>query len=60
MAGTYSFGVDGWMPDITKFPPVLSSGDYMVEGKLFDGDRLAQGGRIYANALNKVGGRMGL
>lgn len=59
-AGTYNLGKGGWFPEMTRFPLFLASGDYMLEGRIFDGDEMLQGWQIYGNVINIKGGLIGL
>lgn len=33
-----NYYVNNYIPDLSKIPPVLESGDYMIECKVFDKD----------------------
>lgn len=56
----YEF-VDGWFPDMSKFPPVLKSGDYMVDIRYISSEgELLQGWKMYGHAINIQGKKIGL
>lgn len=44
--------VKNYMPEISKIPPVMASGDYMLECKIFKGDEFIQGFRTYVQIYN--------
>lgn len=57
-AGTYN--LKGYAPDTSSVPPVLSSGDYMIDGKLFRSDEFLQSFQAQFYIINKKGGLNGL
>lgn len=57
-AGTYTF--NGYLPDTSKLPPVVRSGDYMSKVKLTRNGEILQITECYFHIINKKGGLIGL
>lgn len=53
-AATYH--IFGYQPDLSKIPPVIENGDYMVECQLLQGEEILQGFKIFGSILIKVFG----
>jgi hypothetical protein len=51
-AGTYH--INGYKADFSKLPPVLDSGDYMIECKFQTGGKDINGIKAYVSILNKA------
>lgn len=49
-AATYH--IFGFQPDLSKVPPVLDTGDYMVECQIKCGDKLLNAIQIFASVMN--------
>lgn len=44
--------IHGYEPDLSKIPPVIDTGDYMVECKLLSDGEMVQGMKIFGSVLN--------
>lgn len=50
------YEIINFLPNLDKVPPVFQSGDYMVECKIFKGDEIIQGLKVYAQLYNIASG----
>jgi hypothetical protein len=48
----YTYYIKNYLPDISKFPPVVSSGDYMADCKILQNEEFAQGFQAYLQLFN--------
>jgi hypothetical protein len=48
----YSYFIKNYLPDLSKVPPVMSSGDYMAECNISRADTFIQGFRAYIQIYN--------
>lgn len=46
------YHINGWNPDLENLPPIVDTGDYMVECKLLREEEVLQGMQIYGSVLN--------
>ncbi|KAL7026592.1 hypothetical protein ACKWTF_005093 [Chironomus riparius] len=48
----FTYFIKNYLPDLSKIPPVIGSGDYMLECKIFKGEEFIQGFKTYAQVYN--------
>jgi hypothetical protein len=46
------YKIHGYQPDLEKLPPILDSGDYMVECQLLKDGAMVNGMQVYGSVLN--------
>ena len=51
-----NYHIYGFQTDLSKVPPIIENGDYMVECQLRIGDEILQGFKIFASVLVKIFG----
>lgn len=51
-----TYHIFGLQPDLSKIPPILDNGDYMIECQLTQGEEVLQGFKVFGSVLIKVFG----